>query len=104
MLYRLLRWLSAISLRWFYREILVEGLRRVPVDGPVLIAGNHPNALIDALVIGCVVPRPVTITAKATLLDHPATRLLVRLVGIVPLRRASDEAAQSIDARPDRSV
>lgn len=103
MLYRLLRWLSAIALRWFYREILVEGLERVPVDGPVLIAGNHPNALIDALVIGCVVPRPVTITAKATLLDHPATRLLVRLVGIVPLRRASDEATRSKEARPDRA-
>jgi glycerol-3-phosphate O-acyltransferase/dihydroxyacetone phosphate acyltransferase len=88
--YRALRALGGLALRWFYREIEVIGMERLPVEGPMLLASNHPNALVDALVVGCVLPRPVVLTAKATLLENPITRLLVRTVGVVPLRRASD--------------
>ena len=65
-------------------------MERVPVDGPGLLASNHPNALVDALIVGCTLPRPVVLTAKATLLENPVTRLLIRMVGVVPLRRGSD--------------
>lgn len=92
--YRVLRALGRLALRWFYRDIEVVGIDRLPEHGPVLLASNHPNALVDALVICCTLRRPVTLTAKATLLDNPATRALMRLTGVVPLRRASDEAAR----------
>lgn len=90
--YRVLRTLGRLALRWFYRDIEVVGEERLPHRGPVLLASNHPNALVDALVIGCTVRRPVTLTAKATLLDNPVTRMLLRSAGVVPLRRASDAA------------
>jgi len=88
--YRLLRALGRVALQWFYREIEVVGMERMPVDGPVLLASNHPNALVDALVVGCCLRRPVVLTAKATLLENPITRVLLRAAGVVPLRRTSD--------------
>lgn len=88
--YRLLRAVGRLALRWFYREIEVVGMERLPREGPVLLASNHPNALVDALVVGCTLSRPVVLTAKATLLENPITRLLLRTTGVVPLRRASD--------------
>lgn len=88
--YRILRALGHLALRWFYREIEVVGMERMPVEGPVLLASNHPNALVDALVVGCTLRRPVVLTAKATLLENSVTRILLRTVGVVPLRRASD--------------
>jgi glycerol-3-phosphate O-acyltransferase / dihydroxyacetone phosphate acyltransferase len=91
--YRVLRAFGRLALRWFYREIEVVGMERIPARGPVLLASNHPNALVDALVIGCTLRRPVTLTAKATLLENPLTRVILRLVGVVPFRRASDDAA-----------
>ena len=94
LVYRVLRALGRLALRWFYRDVEVVGIERLPRTGPVLLASNHPNALVDALVITCVLERPVTLTAKATLLDHPVTRVLMRAVGVVPLRRASDERAR----------
>lgn len=98
--YSLLRAIGRVALRWFYRDIEVVGEERLPDRGPVLLGSNHPNALVDALVIGCTVRRPVTLTAKATLLDHPVTRVLVRMTGVVPLQRASDAlaAGQTPDA------
>jgi 1-acyl-sn-glycerol-3-phosphate acyltransferase len=88
--YRTLRALGRLALRWFYREVEVVGLEHLPDTGPVLLASNHPNALVDALVVGCTLRRPVTLTAKATLLENPVTRALLRVAGVVPLRRASD--------------
>src|SRR5690606_23546195 len=68
------------------------------------VAMNHPNALVDALVAVSVLPRRVTLTAKATLWENPALRLLLPRVGIVPLRRAQDERARRKDARRDEPV
>jgi glycerol-3-phosphate O-acyltransferase / dihydroxyacetone phosphate acyltransferase len=92
MIYWLLRHIARIGLRWFYRDIEVVGAEELPGDGPVLLVANHNNALIDALLVVATMPRRVRLTAKATLLDHVVTRAAVRAVGIIPLRRASDEA------------
>ena len=93
--YRALRILGRLALRWFYRDVEVVGIEQLPVRGPVLLASNHPNALVDALVIACTLRRPVTLTAKATLLENPITRALLRAVGVVPLRRVSDAVTRN---------
>ena len=51
MLYRILRYIARIALRWFYRDVEIIGLERLPREGPLLVASNHPNALVDALVM-----------------------------------------------------
>lgn len=99
MLYRLLRGTAAIALRWYYADVAVQGRERVPRDGPLLILANHPNALIDPLLVGTAVPRRVLLTAKATLFEHAPLAWLLRAVGVVPLRRAKDEARDR-DAHP----
>lgn len=94
MLYPTLRLIAGTALRWYYREVTVLGAERIPREGPVLLTVNHPNALVDALVVGWVVPRRVRITAKAVLFDHPVLGGFLRTMGVVPLRRASDERAR----------
>lgn len=92
MLYQLLRSTAAIALRWYYADVAVQGRERVPRDGPLLIVANHPNALIDPLLIGVAIDRRVLLTAKATLFEHPGLAWLLQTMGVVPLRRAKDEA------------
>jgi 1-acyl-sn-glycerol-3-phosphate acyltransferase len=92
MLYRLLRATGAIALRWYYADILVQGRERVPAGGPLIVVANHPNALVDALLAGTAVPRRLRLTAKSTLFESPPLALLLRAVGVVPLRRAKDVA------------
>lgn len=93
MLYRGLRAIADVALRWYYVDVMVQGAERIPADGPLIIASNHPNALIDALVVCTTVRRHVRLTAKATLFEHPLLAPMLRAVGVVPLRRASDELA-----------
>lgn len=92
MFYQLLRSTAAIALRWYYADVAVQGRERVPREGPVLVLANHPNALIDPLLIGTAIDRRVLLTAKATLFENPGLAWLLQAVGVVPLRRARDEA------------
>ncbi|HVX40517.1 MAG TPA: lysophospholipid acyltransferase family protein [Gemmatimonadaceae bacterium] len=102
-MYSILRALAALALRWYYRDIQVDGIERLPRQRPLLLAVNHPNALVDALLVGCVVPRRVMITAKSTLFANPIGGALLRWVGVVPLRRAADEADVTDRPNPARN-
>jgi glycerol-3-phosphate O-acyltransferase / dihydroxyacetone phosphate acyltransferase len=103
MLYALLRGIAGIALRWFYRRIDVEGLERLPRNAPLLLVCNHPNALVDAMLVAWAIPRRVVLTAKATLFEHRGLATLLNAVGVVPLVRSSDlrnaAAAQPSDPR-----
>ena len=89
-MYPLLRAIAGIALRWYYRDVQVEGLERIPLRRPLLLVVNHPNALVDALLIGWVVPRRVLVTAKSTLFQGPFANVALRALGVLPLYRASD--------------
>lgn len=92
-MYALLRALAGAALRWFYRDIQVEWLERIPRGRPLLLVVNHPNALVDALLVIWIVPRRVLITAKAPLFANPLAGALLRFAGVVPLHRTSDATA-----------
>src|SRR6187455_2945980 len=91
-LYESLKPIIGIALHWYYRSVTTAGLERIPRDGPVFLASNHPNSLTDAMVLGWAAPRRVRFTAKATLFGNPVVAKFLRAVGVVPLRRASDES------------
>jgi len=103
MIYALLKWITGIALHWFYRDIRVLDGERIPVTGPLLIAVNHQNALVDSLIVGWVVPRQINMTAKATLIDNPLIAALFKILNVVPLRRVSDEAQKLNGLPSDRS-
>ena len=103
MLYNFFRWIAGIALHWFYSDIRVLGQRNVPPTGPIIVAANHPNALVDALVAGWILPRRLSITAKATLVENPVLAVLFRMLGIVPLRRLSDEQKKQLAGTLDPS-
>jgi 1-acyl-sn-glycerol-3-phosphate acyltransferase len=96
----LVRRVGAIALEWFYRDVEVVGRERIPREGPLLLAVNHPNQLADVLAVMRVVPRRVRFTAKATFFEVPVLGALFRAYGVVPLRRAKDEGVASSPEAP----
>ena len=71
--------------------------------GRCLLASNHPNALVDALVVGCTLRRPVTLTAKATSTRESDYAVAAAVRRRIPLRRASDDAKRTPGAVLDPS-
>ena len=91
MLYRaLVRFLILVA-RTFYRRIEVVGLENVPARGAVIFAGNHPNALIDGLVLISQAGRtPVHFLGNAKLWRIPLLASLLDTLGAVPVLRREE--------------
>ena len=91
MLYRaLIRFLSLVA-RTFYKQIEVVGLENVPARGGVILAGNHPNALIDGLLLISQAGRsPVHFLGNAKLWKIPMLARLLDALGAVPVQRREE--------------
>ncbi|CAN5164741.1 hypothetical protein BH11MYX1_BH11MYX1_13380 [soil metagenome] len=90
MAYRLLAWFLRMATRVFFRQIEIVGLEHVPSEGPVLFAGNHPNSLIDPILIITTCGRKVHFAAKDQLFKGRLMRALLRGLGAVPIKRRDD--------------
>lgn len=85
--YRLVRAMIWCLLYLFYRRIDVVGRERIPPDGGVIVAANHHNSVVDAMLIIAIVPRAVTVLANAPLFRHPLVGPFLRLLGAAPVNR-----------------
>jgi len=66
----------------------------IPRTGPVLLVANHPNSLLDPMVVVAAARRSVRFLAKAPLFSDPKTRWLVRSAGAIPVYRRTDDPSQ----------
>ncbi|MBC8040143.1 MAG: 1-acyl-sn-glycerol-3-phosphate acyltransferase, partial [Opitutaceae bacterium] len=80
--------------KFYYPRIEVVGADRIPQSGPVLLAANHPNSLIDPVLLGVVARRPVRLMAKSTLFDIPFFGKVLHALGMVPAYRGTDDRSQ----------
>ena len=85
--YRLVRGVIRVLLRLFYRRVDVVGADRIPARGPLIIAANHHNSLVDPMLIIGTFPRPITVLANAPLFRHPLIGPFLRAVGALPVNR-----------------
>ena len=87
---RLVRVLLGFLLRVFFRRVEIDGLFRVPATGPVLFCPNHPNALVDPVLLLATAPRPVSFLAKAPLFRMPVIGWFARTLESIPVYRRQD--------------
>ncbi len=96
--YRLARLVAGLFLRVFYRRIEVVGTERVPREGALIVAANHNNSAVDAMLLIAHLPRRLHTIANAPLFRHPVVGPLLRLVGALPVHRrqeAGDDPARN---------
>ena len=99
-----LRRLFLVALDVYYRREAHEDAMRVPEDGPVLLVANHPNGLVDPLLLLTTTPRTVRFLGKAPLFDMPVLGSLMRGFQALPVYRAQDGADTSQNQRTFEAV
>jgi len=90
--YGVLRGLLRLSVLAFFRRLQAVGLEHVPASGPVIFFGNHPNSLLDPVLVSCFCGRVVRFAAKDVLFKSPLLRPVLRAMGAVPVQRREDHA------------
>ncbi|OGQ13015.1 MAG: hypothetical protein A2138_23970 [Deltaproteobacteria bacterium RBG_16_71_12] len=76
--------------RVFFRSVEVSGADNVP-DGPVIFIGNHPNSLLDPVMVTTTCRRRVRFAAKEVLFANPVLRPFLWLLDSVPIKRRQDQ-------------
>jgi 1-acyl-sn-glycerol-3-phosphate acyltransferase len=87
----LARWFARGLVRFYYPRIEIEGADRLPASGPLILVANHPNSLIDPVLLGVAARRPVRLLAKAPLFKIPVFGQALRAAGMIPAYRGADD-------------
>ena len=91
MIQRLIISLIHIITNTFFRRIDVVGEENIPSDGPVIFAGNHPNALMDGWLLTARCGRwPLHFMANAKLWKYRLLGKMLNATGAVPVYRREE--------------
>jgi 1-acyl-sn-glycerol-3-phosphate acyltransferase len=90
MFYHLLKTLLRLALRIFFKSIHLNNLEKIPTNTPLIIVANHPNTLLDPLVIATHLPQEVHFLAKSTLFNSPIKKWLMSKLNMLPIYRKQD--------------
>jgi glycerol-3-phosphate O-acyltransferase / dihydroxyacetone phosphate acyltransferase len=89
MMSRFVRWIILRLVRLFYPRIEARGEERLP-NGPTLFVLNHPNGLLDPLVLILALDQHVSFLAKSTFFVNSIGRVLMQAFGALPVYRQRD--------------
>lgn len=96
-LYRVLRQATRWALDLYFVEIRAAGAAQIPATGPVIFAANHPNSIMDTVLLGTQTPRQIHYMARAGLFHNPLVARLFESCGVIPIFRAQDGATGGND-------
>ena len=89
-LYNILHAYANWGTRWSFRRFKVEGRENVPTEGPVILACNHCNSLMDAMVVLRVNRNLTAFGARADIFRNKKIAKVLTFLRIVPLARQRD--------------
>lgn len=90
MLHRLIRFAILTLVRLYYPHIEIRGGNHDTAAGPVIFVLNHPNGLLDPLLLMTKSPRPISFLAKSTFFANPIVRLCMDAFDALPVFRQRD--------------
>lgn len=104
--YTIIARLLGLLLHTYFRKITVCGLNNFPREGPVILCPNHPNMLVDAILVITEVAshgRNSYVWAKGSLFRHPIAAFILKRFGAVPVYRPRRTEATLADVDSDKT-
>ncbi|MGK0389209.1 MAG: glycerol-3-phosphate O-acyltransferase/dihydroxyacetone phosphate acyltransferase [Maribacter sp.] len=77
----------------YFKRITIQGKELIPKDCPTIIAPNHPNTLIDPVLMANMAPGWIHFLANYGLFKHPVSKFLMsKCFFSIPVKRPKDVA------------
>lgn len=90
MTYRIVKQILKIALFIFFKKIVVSGIENIPSKGPMILAANHPNTMLDPLIIATLTEQRVGFVANASIFSHKVLVAFFRFFHVIPIFRKKD--------------
>ncbi|MCU0421492.1 MAG: 1-acyl-sn-glycerol-3-phosphate acyltransferase [Bacteroidia bacterium] len=74
----------------FFYKLYHQQLNRVPLEGPVMLVANHPNAFLDPLIIAAFLKRPTHFLARGDVFNIKGLSSLISTFHVLPVYRISE--------------
>ena len=91
MLYAFFKLILQPTLWVFFERIEVRGREHLSESGPLLVVANHPNTLMDPILVGMLWRRRLGFLAKSPFFKG-VLKVILRSCGAIPLYRKQDSA------------
>ncbi len=92
MIYAFIKALVRISTAIFFKKIVVVGRAYMPERGPAIIVANHPNTLMDPLLVALLAEQRIGFVANAGLFSNGLLVAFFRYFHVIPIFRKKDVA------------
>lgn len=92
MVYELMKILVRACTSIYFKRIVAAGLEKLPASGPTIIVANHPNTLMDPLLIAAAVKQRIGFVANAGIFSNRALAAFFRYFHVIPIFRKKDVA------------
>ncbi len=96
-IYYVLYTLVKTGLQVYYRIGPGQGLPATEPKGPLIVLGNHPNALLDPFMVVSHLTRPVYFLGNASLFKHWFANWFLNTFYTIPIERPKDVGGRPID-------
>ena len=93
MLYQLLKKYVRFAVKLFFHSIEVDKKALLNSKGPLLIASNHPNSFLDAIIFDILFDLPITSLARGDAFKNKNIFKLLRHLKMLPVYRIREGAA-----------
>jgi len=88
--YSIIKAIIKVGFYFFCRTININKPQFLNTKGPLLLTVNHPNALIDAIVIGLLFKQPIHFLARGDAFNKPWKRTILNALNMIPIYRLRD--------------
>jgi len=89
--YSIIKIIARFSQLFFFRKKIVCGKSLKELKGPAIIAANHPDSLMDAVVIGSCCTQKVYFTIRSDMFNNKLFSILLNRLNGIPVYRFSEE-------------
>jgi 1-acyl-sn-glycerol-3-phosphate acyltransferase len=73
-----------------YRKVEYRNLDKIPTDGAIILAPNHSNTLMDALVVHSISNQPKIFVARADVFKNATAAKILHFLKMLPINRIRD--------------
>ncbi len=90
MLFSILKFPARLAFLIYCRHIRISHKEMLTLDGPLLIAANHPNSFFDAIVLATLFKKPIYSLARGDAFSKPLYAKLLAALNILPVYRVTE--------------
>jgi len=90
MIYRFFKQIIKVALFFFFKKIVVSGKKNLLNNGPLIVVANHPNTLMDPLIIASLMKQQIGFLGNAGLFSNSFFARVLGYFHVIPVFRKKD--------------